>query len=153
LRKENICEMFRLKMSFPFEERNLPLTAFAIWGSFVLLCQKGMDYRIQAILDKIETDISRQFVISDLAASADLSVSRLQHLFKKEMQTSLVKYINNLRLEKARGLLETSHLHVKEIRIQVGVTNESHFQSDFKRKFGVTPNNYRRIFRDSRNRQ
>lgn len=110
-----------------------------------------MDYRIQQILKQIENDISQQFVIGDLAASVNLSASRLQHLFKKEMQTSIIKYINNLRLQKARKLLETSHLHVKEIRMKVGVINESHFMRDFKRKFGETPNNYQQIFQSSRN--
>jgi transcriptional regulator GlxA family with amidase domain len=48
--------------------------------------------------------------------------------------------------------LETSHLHVKEIRIKVGATHEAHFLEDFKRKFGETPNNYRNIYQNSRNR-
>ncbi len=110
-----------------------------------------MDHRIQEILERIENDISQQFVIGDLAASVNLSVSRLQHLFKEEVETSIIKYINNLRLQKARELLETSHLHVNEIRIKVGLTSEAHFQLDFKRKFGKAPNNYRQIFQDSRN--
>lgn len=119
-------------------------------GSFLFLCQKGMDHRIQQILKIIQNDISQQLVVRDLAASVNLSVSRLQHLFKKEVQVSVLKYTKNLRLEKARRLLETSHLHVQEIRMRVGLTNESHFQSDFKRKFGETPNSYRNNFRNSR---
>jgi transcriptional regulator GlxA family with amidase domain len=126
--------------------------AFTILAVLLFSCEQ-VDHRIQQILRTIESDISQQLVIGDLAASVNLSVSRFQHLFKKEVEISIVKYINNLRLQKARKLLETSHLHVKEIRIQIGVTNESHFQRDFKRKFGETPNNYRNIFRNSRNGQ
>jgi two-component system response regulator YesN len=110
-----------------------------------------VDHRIQQILRQIESDISQQFVIGDLAVSVNLSASRLQHLFKKEVETSIVKYVNNLRLEKARKLLETSYIQVKDIRIKVGATNESHFLEDFKRKFGQTPNNYRQIYQNSRN--
>jgi AraC family transcriptional regulator of arabinose operon len=121
--------------------------AVALFSSAI----KRMDHRIQQTIKKIEADISRQFVIGDLAASVNLSVSRLQHLFKKEVETSIVKYINNLRLQKARKLLESSHLHVKEIRMRVGLTNESHFQRDFKQKFGETPNNYRNVSQNSRN--
>jgi len=110
-----------------------------------------MDHRIREILKQIENDVSQQFVIGDLAASVNLSVSRLQHLFKEEVETSIIKYVNNIRLQKARELLETSHLHVNEIRIKVGATSEAHFTKDFKQKFGRAPNNYRQIFQNSRN--
>jgi len=107
-----------------------------------------VDYRIKEILSKIENDISRPLVIRDLAESINVSVSHFQHLFKKEVHTSPTKYINNLRLQKALELLVTSHLRVKEIRLKVGATNEAHFLRDFKRKFGETPNDYRKIFRN-----
>jgi transcriptional regulator GlxA family with amidase domain len=75
-----------------------------------------------------------------------LSVSHFQHLFKKEAGTGVVKYTNNLRLNEARRLLETTHLHIKEIRSKVGIKNESHFQHDFKEKFGDSPGDYRKKF-------
>ena len=110
-----------------------------------------MDHRIEEIIKKIEIDISRSLVVRNLAASINMSVSHFQHLFKKELHTSVIKYISELRMQKARKLLETSHLQVKEIRMKVGVMNEAHFLRLFKQKFGVTPNNYRKIFRNGRN--
>jgi len=105
-----------------------------------------MDHRIKEILAKVEQDISQSPVVSDLAASVNLSVSRLHFLFKKETETSIIKYINNRRLEEARELLGTTHLRIKEIRLRVGLRHESHFMCDFKRKFGKTPNNYRKSY-------
>ena len=107
-----------------------------------------MDYRIKEILTKIERRISRRLVVRELAESINISVSHFEHLFKKEMHTSPIKYINNLRLEKASELLVSSHLRVKQIRLKVGASNEAHFQRNFKRKFGETPNNYRKIFQN-----
>lgn len=112
-----------------------------------------MDHRIEKTLRKIQNDISQKLTIRDMAASVNLSVSRLQHLFKKETGISLVKYINNLKLERARELLETTDLCIKEIRLKIGVTNESHFLHDFKQKFTLTPVSYRRFYRNSRNGQ
>jgi len=112
-----------------------------------------MDYRIKETLVHIERDISQPLAIPDLAASLNLSASRFRHLFKKEVQICPVKYINNRRLERARALLQTTHLRVKEIRLKVGVSNEAHFLHDFKRRFGHTPCAYRRQFQDSRNGQ
>lgn len=110
-----------------------------------------MDYRIKEILIKIEENISHPLTVQVLAESINVSVSHFQRLFKKEVHIGATKYINNLRLQKARELLETSHLRVKEIRLKVGVTNESHFINDFKRRFGETPNSYRVIFRNEKN--
>jgi transcriptional regulator GlxA family with amidase domain len=149
-RQKNIFARFCRKKSLPVEKRRYRLSLCNFCGAFLLFSPEQVDHRIQEILNRIENDISQQFVIGDLAMSVNLSTSRLQHLFKQELQTNIVKYINNLRLEKARELLETSHFHVKEIRMRIGVTNESHFQRDFKQKFGASPNNYRNIFRNSR---
>jgi transcriptional regulator GlxA family with amidase domain len=112
-----------------------------------------MDYRIKEILVKIERDISHPLRIPNLAALINVSVSHFEHLFKKEVQICPVKYINNLRLEKARHLLETTNLRVQEIRVQVGAMNEAHFLHDFKQKYGATPKNYRKNFQNSRNGQ
>lgn len=119
---------------------------FKFFISFVLCFKWQMDYRIKEILTKIETDISRPLTIHELAASINISVPHFQHLFKKEVQICTIKYINNLRLEKARRMLETTHLCVKEIRLAVGAPNEAHFLHNFKRRFGATPKNYRKNF-------
>lgn len=121
--------------------------------SFLLLIflLNQMDYRIKETLARIEKNISKPLKPCDLAESLNLSVSHFQHLFKKEVNVSVIKYINSLRLQKARELLETSYLRVKEIKLKVGITNNSHFLGDFKREFGETPNGYRKTFRNSRN--
>jgi transcriptional regulator GlxA family with amidase domain len=62
---------------------------------------------------------------------------------------SFTQYVKELRLEKARIFLETTHLRVKEIRARVGATNETHFLRCFKQKFGRTPNQYRKFIRDN----
>ncbi len=55
-------------------------------------------------------------------------------------------FLKDLRLEKARELLEDENnfLQIQEIRIKVGISHDSHFTRDFKEKFGLTPTEYRR---------
>ncbi len=57
-------------------------------------------------------------------------------------------YLHDLRLEKARELLETTFKNIDEIRREIGIRNESHFTRDFKKKFGLTPTNYRKQYWD-----
>lgn len=112
-----------------------------------------MDYRIKEIVAKVDQRLSESLSIRELAASVNLSVSHFQRLFKKELGISPVQYLSDRRLQKARQLLETTHLRVKEIRRQVGATSETHFQRDFKRKFGATPGNYRKNYSNDGNGQ
>lgn len=52
-------------------------------------------------------------------------------------------------MEKARYLLETSFLSVKEITHSVGLNDESHFVRDFKKAYGEPPTRYRKRSNDA----
>jgi hypothetical protein len=58
-----------------------------------------------------------------------------------------IKYLKLLRMERAKGLLESSFLSVKEIAFQVGLNDESHFVRDFKLTYGYSPTTYRAQFK------
>lgn len=102
-----------------------------------------MDYRVQIVIALMKEDLRRDLPLSELAHAVNLSVSHLQHLFHAETSTCLSRYRRQLRIEKARELLEISLLSVKEIRISVGINERSHFEREFKSKYGLTPIQYR----------
>ena len=52
-------------------------------------------------------------------------------------------------MERAKDLLESSFLSVKEIAYQVGLNDESHFVRDFKSTYGFSPALYRTHFKNS----
>jgi transcriptional regulator GlxA family with amidase domain len=55
-------------------------------------------------------------------------------------------YVQNLRIEEAKRLLESSDQPVEEICFTVGYEDPSFFRRLFKRRTGVTPARYRRVF-------
>ena len=59
-----------------------------------------------------------------------------------------IRYLRQLRMERAKNLLESSFLSVKEIAYQVGLNDESHFVRDFKSTYGYSPALYRSQFRN-----
>jgi AraC family transcriptional regulator, arabinose operon regulatory protein len=63
-----------------------------------------------------------------------LSPSRLAHLFKAETGVSPMRYLKTQRMQKAKLLLETTPLSIKEVMIYVGVNDKSHFIKDFKKR-------------------
>ena len=60
-----------------------------------------------------------------------------------------IRYLRQLRMERAKHLLESSFLSVKEIAFQVGLNDESHFVRDFKSTYGYSPALYRSQFRSN----
>lgn len=83
--------------------------------------------------------------LSQYAESVNLSVWHLCRLFRSETGTSPIQYLKFLKMEKARELLQTSFLSVREIRRTVGPGDESHLSRDFKKAYGVTPTLYERL--------
>ncbi len=96
-------------------------------------------------------DVRGELSLSDLAQSVNLSVWRLSHIFKSDVGVPPIKYLRLLRMERAKKLLESSFLSVKEIAYQVGLNDESHFVRDFKSTYGSSPACYRSQFRNNTN--
>ena len=102
------------------------------------------DRRLLLVLMLVENNIRRQLAIGDLAAAVNLSSGRLAHLFKSEVGVSPQRYLNDIRMEKAKELLENGVLSGKEIAALVGIPNASRFCRTFKARYGITPKEYRR---------
>jgi transcriptional regulator GlxA family with amidase domain len=66
--------------------------------------------------------------------------------FRAATGVSLIDYLQNLRIEQGKHLLETSDLPVEEISAEVGYADASFFRRLFKRLAGLTPVAYRRMF-------
>lgn len=100
---------------------------------------------MQRVKTLIESSFNRDLSVSEMARFVDLSVSHLQHLFKNDLDQSPAQYVQALRLERARELLETSSLSVKQILIRIGVKDRSNFERRFKLVYKLTPVQYRRM--------
>lgn len=104
-----------------------------------------MDYRIGSLVEQILEDLSKPISVSVLSRSANVSIDYFYKLFKKHTGQSPNQFVRHHRLERAKELLETSNLRVKEIAAQVGIQDLSHFVRDFKSKYGYKPNEYRQL--------
>src|SRR5258705_3808904 len=91
-------------------------------------------------------NLHRKQSLGEFANSVNLSVWRLCHIFKSETGMSPIQYLRLLKMERARYLLQTSFISVREITCNVGLPVESHFARDFKKRFGATPTLYRTRF-------
>jgi transcriptional regulator GlxA family with amidase domain len=100
--------------------------------------------RVQIAVAFLESNLHRKITSSELAQAANLSSSHLSRLFKSQTGLSPGEYLRRLRMEKARHLIATSLLSVKEIMVAAGYNSKSHFVRHFKRSFRATPSEYRK---------
>jgi AraC-like DNA-binding protein len=94
-------------------------------------------------------DVRGELSLGEFAQSVNLSVWRLCHIFKSDVGMPPMRYLRLLRMERAKDLLESSFLSVKEIAYRVGLNDESHFVRDFKATYGSSPSCYRTHFRNN----
>ena len=84
---------------------------------------------------------------SDLKSIQDefkLSRYTLMQLFRSKLNTTPIKYVNNLKFGKARWLLENQITPVNVISQTCGFHSVQYFIREFKKKFGKTPLQYRK---------
>lgn len=105
-----------------------------------------MDGRIFYLKELIVENLEHDWTVEELSRAIGISAPYLQRLFKSALGIPPITYLRDLRLEKARELLESKDqfYQVSEICCKVGMFSKSHFTRDFKKKFGVTPTEYRR---------
>lgn len=72
-----------------------------------------------------------------------LSESHFSNLFARKMGTSFIDYLTRVRVEKAKELMNTTHLKIYEIALQVGYASTEHFSRMFKKITGMSPNQYK----------
>jgi transcriptional regulator GlxA family with amidase domain len=109
-----------------------------------LLESRTTDARVSLILDLLNDAGCQWLDLDQLSARCNLSRSRVQHLFKEHTGTTPTRHLKQVKLLKAKDLLEHSFYTVKQIAWIVGFSDISHFVRDYKLLFGRTPTESRR---------
>ncbi|MGE4534425.1 helix-turn-helix domain-containing protein [Halomonas sp.] len=90
--------------------------------------------------------MSRNLRISELSNALAVSDRTLIRRFRSVLNQTPLAYLQDLRLEAARALLETSSHRVEEIAGQVGYSDASSFTRLFRQRVGMSPGAYRDRF-------
>jgi transcriptional regulator GlxA family with amidase domain len=96
-------------------------------------------------IDVMDDTLDRPLSVGEVAAAVNLSRSQLTRLFKQQTGTSPARYLHELRLARARVLLERTFLSVKQVMACVGLNDPSHFSRDFRRQYGFAPSQLRQL--------
>lgn len=95
---------------------------------------------------EIRKNFYKTFLISDYAKMYNMSESRFSHLFKLMTGTSPNKYVNEIRIEKAKEMLINTNYPICEIAQRIGMQSQSYFSKNFKKHTMYSPIEYREMF-------
>lgn len=98
---------------------------------------------INAALDFIDAHLTDEIKLADIAAHINLSVYHFSRLFKMKVGHSPYHYILTARIDRAKTLLKSTSVSVKEIARQVGFNSETNFISTFSNRVGIPPQRFR----------
>jgi AraC family transcriptional regulator, arabinose operon regulatory protein len=101
------------------------------------------DQRIKDTIRHLSENLEKPTSIAALARRAHLSGPRFAQLFKQETGASVMQFLESQRIARARELLVTTNLPIKQIAQLCGFENPFHFSTRFKRLTTQTPRNYR----------
>lgn len=96
------------------------------------------------IKENFDANYSHYFCLDALASTYKISKYRLCREFNFYYKLSPMKYLNNVRIQKACLLLVSSDMHINEVASAVGFDNTTHFIRLFKTHLGVTPLVYKK---------
>lgn len=102
---------------------------------------KGID--VYALIDYIRFNYSHIISLDDLSQFAHVNKTTLCNMFKELFFTTPIRYINGIRLDKAKELLLNTNMSVGEIADLVGFQSIHYFSRFFKEKEKCTPIEYR----------
>ena len=101
--------------------------------------------RLQRVEEFMRENLSKQLTLSELAAEAGCTIFRLIRLCRAYWDQTPFQRLTRMRMEHGRELLLQPRANVISVALDCGYGNPSHFATAFRRTFGSSPTEYRKL--------
>ena len=91
----------------------------------------------------IKENFAKEISLDDVSRTVNISPYYFSKIFKEETDENFIEYLTNIRMEKAKELLNNTDYSMKEICSLCGYSDPNYFSRSFKKKMGVTPTEYK----------
>lgn len=125
-----LSEVFIMERTRPGNERQRIPLATRIGGS---------QPKLTEAVSLMEANIEEPLSTDDIAYYVGVSRRQLERLFKQYLSTVPSKYYLELRLNRARQLLQQTSKSIVQISLACGFSSGPHFSSTYRNHFGITP--------------
>lgn len=102
------------------------------------------DQTIQTIMAHVQGNL-RDVSLSTAAAAVHMSPIYVSQLFKEKTGVHFIDYVISTKMQTAATLLSTGTQKLWDISDMVGYSNDKNFSRAFKKHFGISPNEYRKL--------
>lgn len=127
-------------MSEEREERDNP----PLPGASPLVGRRGLSAeRLEKAISVARERLGESLTVADLARSVGLSEFHFSRRFRISTGTSPHAWLMHARLERAKELLVSTSLPLREVARAVGYGTHAHFSSTFRKAVGMSPSRYR----------
>jgi len=106
--------------------------------------------QIKTATDYINKNFQKHITLDELCKISAMSKTTLIRHFTKMKGITPYRYLESKRIDYAKSLLEKSESAI-DVSISAGFSDQSHFTNSFIKYIGLTPSNYRNIFKESKN--
>ena len=96
------------------------------------------------IVSYLTLNYTSKIYVEDIAKFCLCSVSNINHTFKKISGKSINRYVNELRIKKAKSLLKNTDLSISEIAAKVGFSETNYFTNIFTKYENISPSQFRK---------
>jgi len=103
----------------------------------------GISLVVYECINYINANTNQPITVKDLATNVHKSRSFISRKFMQELGFGINDFINIRKIEEAKYLLTYSNKSISEISFYLCFSSQSYFQNVFKKKIGLTPNEYR----------
>lgn len=103
--------------------------------------------RLEEITKFVKENYMEKLTLEETAARFNFSVPYFARFFKKYMGITFTEYVTSIRLDKAYNLLMSSDLAILDVSLASGFPNSKSYTTAFKRVYGHTPHQYKKIYR------
>lgn len=100
---------------------------------------------IQEVCRQMYANYASNLPIQYYADMCNLSESRFSHLFKEQTGQSPITYIINIKIERAKELLENTDLSILQISEMLGMQSQNYFSRIFKKYTSFSPLKYKEV--------
>jgi YesN/AraC family two-component response regulator len=149
---KSVCEIYNRREEFYKIHTSTKIQSFLLNISHEMLMNrlsqlstsisKKSEYVAEQILNYINLNYMEKITSFGLEDLFEVNFDYINRVFSKITQTTIFKYINQLRINNAKQLIETSNLSFGEIAYLVGIEDRYYFSRQFHKFTSMTPTQY-----------